>query len=144
MAQMHKLEVVNEVQCCGDKIYRSFTSSAPQLPKYLPKTILSVQVNAEGENRLGTDFVWKFIPDDESATVTNKARLTAVDNENKSVTWTVVEGDTLKYFDSFNFNLDVTPKFGGTSLVKWSVEYEKNNADVPDPIGLMKTLETME
>lgn len=57
-----------------------------------------------------------------------------------------MEGDFMGDFNSFNFNLDITPKSGttdGTSLVKWSVEYEKSNEDVADPVGILKSIELM-
>ncbi|KAI3963018.1 hypothetical protein MKW98_028958 [Papaver atlanticum] len=121
-----------------------FTRDAPQLSKYLPEVIQSVEVIGEGEIRLGTGFVWKcIIPECGSAIVT-KHKITAVDNKNRSITYTVFEGDVMNDFTSFNVNLDITPKFGandGTSLVKWSIEYEKANEDVADPVGILKGCE---
>ncbi|MCL7023466.1 hypothetical protein MKW94_022923 [Papaver nudicaule] len=72
--------------------------------------------------------------------IVSKVNVTAVHNKNRSITWTVLEGDIAKDFKSFNFSLDITPRHGatdGTSMVKWSVEYEKANGDVPDPVGII-------
>ncbi|MCL7044843.1 hypothetical protein MKW94_007185 [Papaver nudicaule] len=138
--ELQKLEVVHLAKSSADKLYRLCTRDAPQLPKYVPEVVLNVEVIGEGpggEIILGTVFVWTFIPVGGSAIV-SKVQVTAVDNKKRSITWTVLEGDIAKDFKSFNFDLDITPKPGatdGTSMVKWSVEYEKANEDVPDPVG---------
>ncbi|KAI3854147.1 hypothetical protein MKX03_022160 [Papaver bracteatum] len=151
MAQLQKLEAVTEVKCCPDKLYRMFTRDAPQLYKYVPKVIESVEVIGEGEIRLGTGFVWTFvltiyvlIISEGGSRMVSKQKITAVDNKNRSITYTVLEGDDMEGFNSFKYNLDITPKSGttdGTSLVKWSVEYEKANEDVADPVGILKACE---
>ncbi|KAI3909516.1 hypothetical protein MKW92_049743 [Papaver armeniacum] len=145
MAQLQKLEAVTEVKCCPDKLYRMFTRDAPQLCKYVPKVIESVEVIGEGEIRLGTGFVWTFVPQGGSRIV-SKQKITAVDSKNRSITYTVLEGDDKEGFNSFKYNLDITPKSGttdGTSLVKWSIEYEKANEDVADPVGILKACESV-
>ena len=55
-----------------------------------------------------------------------------VDEENKTVTMNVVEGDIVKYFKIFKCTIQVTVKDKG-SLVTWSVEYEKLNESGPAP-----------
>ncbi|MCL7039768.1 hypothetical protein MKW94_000217 [Papaver nudicaule] len=144
MAQIRKLESVYEIKCCADKFYQMCTRDAHQIPKYAPKTIKSVQVIGEGEVRVGTGFVWQFVPVGGSTILTIKDTITAVDNKNRSITFTVMEGELMTVFKSFRVNLDVTPKDGatdGTSLAKWSVEYEKAHEDVPDPVGVIKSCE---
>ncbi|KAI3893328.1 hypothetical protein MKW92_017769 [Papaver armeniacum] len=145
MAQTQKLEVVHEVKCCPDKLYHMITRDATQLSKYIPELVESVEVTAteEGEVCLGTGLLWKFVPVGGISTV-SKEKVTAVDNKNRSITSTVIEGDVMTGFKSFKFNLDIAPKSGttdGTSLVKWSVEYEKADEDVADPVGILKSCE---
>ncbi|KAI3876063.1 hypothetical protein MKW92_039143 [Papaver armeniacum] len=143
MAQIQKLEVVHEVKCCADKLYRMCTRDASQLSKYLPNLIKSVEVIGEGETLLGMGFVWNFVAEGGSV-MTGRSVITAVDNKNRSATFTILEGDIMKDFKSFNFSLDITPRSGstnGTSLVKWSVEYEKTSDVAADPVGLLKACE---
>ncbi|KAI3876064.1 hypothetical protein MKW92_039144 [Papaver armeniacum] len=138
MAQIQKLEAVTEVKCCcPDKLYRMFTRDAPQLPKYLPNAFHSVEVIGDGEVRLGTGFVWKTVPHGAGSAILTKQKITAVDNKNRSITYTVFEGDVMKDFNS----LVRSGTTDGTSLVKWSVEYEKANEDVADPVGILKACE---
>ncbi|KAI3989239.1 hypothetical protein MKX01_031525 [Papaver californicum] len=138
MAQ--KLEVVNEVKCCADKFYGMFCHDAPQLPNHLPKLYQSLQIIGGGEFGFGTCVVWKFIQDGGSVIV-NKGKITAINKNNRSLTCSVVEGDLLEDFKSFDFELDITPKTDGASLVKWCIVYVKANEKVPNPTGILKTLE---
>lgn len=62
----------------------------------------------------------------------SKERIEAVDEANKAVTYSVIDGDLVKYYKKFKANLVVIPK-GEGSLVKWSCEYEKASDEVPNP-----------
>lgn len=67
---------------------------------------------------------------------TSKEKIEVVDEEKKSVSYSVIDGDLLKYYKNFKAHLVVTPK-GGGSLVKWSCEFDKASEEVPNP-DLMK------
>lgn len=55
-----------------------------------------------------------------------------MDEEKKTVSYSVIEGDLLKYYKSFKGHISVSPKGEGSS-VKWSCEYEKASEEIPDP-----------
>lgn len=55
-----------------------------------------------------------------------------VDEANKFVTYSVIDGDLLKYYKNFKGTITVVPK-GEGSLVKWSCVFEKASPEVPDP-----------
>ncbi|MBN7124833.1 hypothetical protein BSU01_24550 [Erwinia billingiae] len=55
-----------------------------------------------------------------------------MDEANKTVAYSIVDGELLKYYKSFKGNIIVAPK-GDGSLVKWSCEFEKASHEVPDP-----------
>lgn len=61
-----------------------------------------------------------------------KETVESVDDENKSITFKVVDGEIMNHFKCFKSNLQVKAKDEG-SLVKWGLEYEKVNKDVPNP-----------
>lgn len=51
-----------------------------------------------------------------------------------TVSYSVIEGDLLKYYKSFKGHIVVSPKEDGSgSSVKWSCEFEKASEEVPDP-----------
>ena len=62
----------------------------------------------------------------------SKERIDAVDEAKKSITYSVIDGDLLKYFKSFKGHISLTPKGDGT-LVKWTCDFEKASHEVADP-----------
>ncbi|KZV28768.1 MLP-like protein 423 [Dorcoceras hygrometricum] len=66
----------------------------------------------------------------EQLTLTQK--IESVDEENKTMTYSVVDGDILKLYKSYQATFTVSSKGDGT-LVIYSGVYEKQNEQVPDP-----------
>ncbi|KAI7981929.1 hypothetical protein LOK49_Contig6G00008 [Camellia lanceoleosa] len=65
-----------------------------------------------------------------------KEVIEAIDEENKSVTFKVIEGDLTELYRTFKFTVHVDTK-GENNLVTWTFEYEKKSEDVEDPNTLM-------
>ncbi|RZC92811.1 hypothetical protein C5167_028065 [Papaver somniferum] len=145
MSQIHKLEVEYKAKCPAEKLYTMLTRDAPKLPNYASQTINKCQVlPGDGEVRLGSIFVWDYVQGDKPSAVITKVKITAVDHKNMSLTYTVFEGHLTDDYPSFANILAITPtqRNGNNNfLVKWSVEYEKANEDIPDPTYFMKMLE---
>ena len=66
-------------------------------------------------------------------------KIVALDEVNKSITFELIDGEVTKYFKSFKATLEA----GGVNTVKWSVEYDKVNEDVPHPHSHLQFLGTM-
>lgn len=56
----------------------------------------------------------------------------SIDEENKSITYKIIDGEIAQNYKVFKSTAQVTPK-GNGCLVKWTIEYEKANEDVPTP-----------
>ncbi|KAG8366186.1 hypothetical protein BUALT_Bualt17G0050400 [Buddleja alternifolia] len=97
-----KLEVEVEVKSNAEKIWESIKDSATVLPKALPDKYESI------EEKLGL-----------------------VDEANKTLSHSVVDGAMLKFYNYFKATPTVTPK-GNGSLVKWSCEFDKASDEVPN------------
>ncbi|MCL7032026.1 hypothetical protein MKW94_018981 [Papaver nudicaule] len=85
-----------------------------------------------------------MVTEGKSSVVMTKNKITAVDHENRKITHTVIEGDLAIGYPSFAAAFHITPIQGGgsnKSMVKWSVEYEKENEDVPAPTSFMKLMD---
>ncbi|MED6110442.1 hypothetical protein PIB30_042964 [Stylosanthes scabra] len=66
-----------------------------------------------------------------------KERIEGVDDAKRTLTYSVIDGDLLKYLKSYKGCVSVTPKVDNNgSIVKWSCDYEKASQDVPEPIFL--------
>ncbi|KAM7277010.1 hypothetical protein ACFE04_018876 [Oxalis oulophora] len=61
-----------------------------------------------------------------------KEVIEAVDVENNSITYRVIEGDLMKEYKNFLLTIQVTPK-GTGSNVHWILEYEKISEEVAHP-----------
>lgn len=61
-----------------------------------------------------------------------KDRVEAIDEEDKSVTFKVIEGDLLESFKIFVLTIHVDTS-GEDNLVTWSIDYEKVDESVKDP-----------
>ena len=61
----------------------------------------------------------------------------AIDEENKTITYRVIEGDVLQEYKSFKLIIQNIPK-GEATWVRWTLEYEKLNKNIPHPIKLLE------
>ena len=60
----------------------------------------------------------------------------AIDKENKTVTFKVIEGDILKEYKSFKVIVQAISK-GEATWVRWTIEYEKFNKEIPTLVKLL-------
>ncbi|KAI3897904.1 hypothetical protein MKX03_034275 [Papaver bracteatum] len=146
MTANHKFEVEFKVKCSAEKFYSMMTRNVLKLPTYAPQKIHNVQVlSGEGELRLGSVSVWDYVLDNKPSGVRTQAKVTAMDHQNMSLTFTVVDGYLTDDYTSFANTLTATTptqRDGNYScLVKWSVQYQKANDNVADPTYFMKMLE---
>lgn len=65
----------------------------------------------------------------------SKEKIEAADDAKKTVSYAVIEGDLLKYYDLFKGHITVTPRDNG-SEVKWTAEYHKASPQIPDPTAV--------
>ena len=61
-----------------------------------------------------------------------KESVESIDEENRSITFKVSDGEVLNDYKSYKFTTQAIPK-GEGCLVKWTIEYEKASEDGPDP-----------
>ncbi|KAK9115279.1 hypothetical protein Syun_022076 [Stephania yunnanensis] len=129
----HAIDVESEINCPADKMYDLFKNHLTQLPILFPEIFKSAEV-LEGDGKsIGSVRHWTYLihhTSDEVLEVTEK--ITEVDDENKSLTFSALEGDVLKTYKRFHGKVTVTPK-GTGSLVKWHIIYDKENEDDPHP-----------
>ncbi|EYU33127.1 hypothetical protein MIMGU_mgv1a019445mg [Erythranthe guttata] len=71
-----------------------------------------------------------------------KEIIEALDEENKSVTYKVIEGDLMELYKTFKLTVRVDTT-GEDNVVTWTFEYEKLSEDIPDPHTLMEFFGTM-
>ncbi|XVE85426.1 hypothetical protein DITRI_Ditri17bG0090200 [Diplodiscus trichospermus] len=80
---------------------------------------------------LGAARLWTYKAGGNTEIV--KETLEHVDDEDRTVVFRLLEGEITNSYKSWSSILNVTP-MGEGSLAKWTVEYEKQNENIPDPL----------
>uniref|UniRef100_A0A7N0UEX8 Bet v I/Major latex protein domain-containing protein n=1 Tax=Kalanchoe fedtschenkoi TaxID=63787 RepID=A0A7N0UEX8_KALFE len=130
MAQIRKMDAQVEVKSQADKLYDIFKGKAYLMPKICPDKILNLEILQGDWNSVGAVKLWTFLP---GTSESLKEEVEAIDERNRSITFRVIDGEILKYYDSFKSSVQVTSLGAKGSLVTWSVEFVKSDARIPDP-----------
>ncbi|XAR48047.1 hypothetical protein NMG60_11030748 [Bertholletia excelsa] len=126
-----KLDVEVEIKASADKFWHSIRDSTTLFPRLLPHQYKSIEV-LEGDGKsVGSVRLVHFAEDSPIVKVA-KEKIEAIDEASKTLAYSVIDGDLLKYYKNFKAHLFVSAK-GGASLVKWECHFEKASEDVPDP-----------
>ncbi|CAK9137815.1 unnamed protein product [Ilex paraguariensis] len=131
MASTGKLNVDMEVKSPADKFWESVRNSNTLFPKLFPDQYKSIEV-LEGDGKSVGSVRLVTYAEGLPLVSVSKEKIDAVDEANKTVSYSVVGGELLKYYKNFKAHLTVTPK-GDGSLVLWSCEFEKATEEVVDP-----------
>ncbi|RZC61270.1 hypothetical protein C5167_023038 [Papaver somniferum] len=143
--ESHPVEV--EAKCSADLFYGMFKEDMTQLTNHFPQYFKSVEI-LEGDGKtLGTVKLWKYAlpghPADEEFTV--KETITKVDDENRSITYSVLEGSCLlNTYKDFTVTVSVTPKEGAEDsecIVRWCFDLAKEHDGVPHPHPYMELVD---
>ncbi|EPS70333.1 hypothetical protein M569_04429 [Genlisea aurea] len=128
-----KIEVSVELKSDANKIWESIKESANFFPKALPHQYDSIEV-LEGDGKsIGSVRLVKF-KNGLSEISTTKEKIVDFDEETKTISYTVIDGSLVNYYNNFKASLSVSSINGESgSSVKWSAEFEKTSEQVPDP-----------
>ncbi|XP_057443933.1 MLP-like protein 43 [Lotus japonicus] len=90
-----------------------------------------------GEDWHESDSVkhWTYVIDGKVTTC--KENIEVLDEEKKSMTFNLFEGDVEQHYKILKINLQVIDKDDGGAIAKWSIEYEKVNENVEPPYGYL-------
>ncbi|XP_010272006.1 PREDICTED: MLP-like protein 423 [Nelumbo nucifera] len=128
---MSKIEIAVEVKSPADKFWGAIKESTKLFPEIFPEQYKSIEI-VEGDGQsVGSVRLIKYAEGIPIITF-SKERVETADEESKSVSYTVIDGDISNFYKHFKASLQVVPK-GEGSCVKWSVEYEKATEEVPEP-----------
>ncbi|OMO99695.1 hypothetical protein COLO4_13136 [Corchorus olitorius] len=135
MAQIAKMDAQIEMKSTADNVYDIFKNKLHLLPKISPQEFKGVKL-VEGEwGSLGSVRVWANTASGSVGTA--KETIEAIDDQSKTITYKFSEGKMMKFYKNFKLTLKVLPS-GQGSLVKWTIDFEKQNESIPDPIKHME------
>ena len=79
--------------------------------------------------------------DSDGKVSTCKESIEAIDEQNKSITFNLYDGDISQHYKFFKNTLQVIEKNDGSASAKWTIEFEKINEDVETPYGYLEFLD---
>ncbi|XP_062012411.1 MLP-like protein 43 [Rosa rugosa] len=130
MAQIAKIESHAELKSSAEKFYGFFKNNMSSFVQMFPQIFKNFEVVGGGEIRAGSVTKWTY--DIGEGVMATKIKIQALDDGNTSITFLVLEGHLLKVYNSFKAKLQLTKAGHGGSIVKWTLEFEKANANSPD------------
>ncbi|MED6143643.1 hypothetical protein PIB30_007946 [Stylosanthes scabra] len=129
-----KLEAEIEVKSKADKFWSAIREFATIFSKASPSDYKSIQI-IQGDGKVPGSIYKTTLGQGYELVKTVTERIEGVDEENRTITYSVIDGEVLKYLKSYKGFISVTPKEDDNgSIVKWCCEYEKASQDVPEPI----------
>ncbi|XP_050203822.1 MLP-like protein 423 [Mercurialis annua] len=135
MAASGTLDVEVEIKSSPDKFWNTIRDSTTTFPKLLPDRYQTIEV-LEGDGKAAGSVRLFTYGEGSPLVKISKERIDVMDEAEKKVSYSVIEGDLLKHYKVFKGHIIVLPKENG-SLVKWSCEYEKASDDIEVPNILM-------
>ncbi|KAK1380788.1 Kirola like [Heracleum sosnowskyi] len=130
MGLIGKLICQTSIKTDGDVFHEIFSSRLHHVQTMSPENVHSCDLH-EGEfGKVGSIFNLKYNIDGKQMVA--KERVEAIDEEQKQVTYKVIEGELLKSFKIFVINVHVDTS-GVDNLVTWSLDYEKVDESIKDP-----------
>ncbi|XVE92015.1 hypothetical protein REPUB_Repub01dG0060800 [Reevesia pubescens] len=131
MAQIRKMDCQVEIKCPSDKFYEAFRNKIQLMPEMSNQVIKDIKLVQGDWDSLGAVRQWSIVAGGKCETV--KEMMESADDKNKTIVFKLVEGEIMNSYKSWKSILNVTP-MGNRSLVKWTMEFEKQNESVPDPV----------
>ncbi|OMO99690.1 hypothetical protein COLO4_13144 [Corchorus olitorius] len=133
MAQIRKMDCQVEIKSSAEQFFDAFKNNIHLMPKLANQVIQDVQLVQGDWQSVGCVRFWTFTVG-EGKTETATEQWEAVDDESRMITFKLVGGRLMNDYKSFKSFLKVAPK-GEGSLATWTIEYEKQNDNNPEPVA---------
>ncbi|XP_015895454.3 kirola [Ziziphus jujuba] len=130
MALVGKLEAEVEIKAAAFVVYNIFKTQLHVLPNISSDIVQKVELQEGDWGTLGSVKNWDYTLDGKQLSI--KEKVEVVDDDNKSITFSILDGAILEHYKSFKATIQVTDKEEG-SLVKWTMDYEKLSEEIPHP-----------
>ncbi|XP_034707129.1 MLP-like protein 28 [Vitis riparia] len=134
MGLVGKLEAEILILAPADKFHEVWGGRPHHMSSVSPGKVQKVDLHEGDWGNVGSVIEWSYVIDGKNHVA--KEIVEAIDNENKAVTFKVIEGDLLKEYKSFKAIVQTISK-GETTWVRWTFEYEKLNKEISAPVKLL-------
>ncbi|RZC86477.1 hypothetical protein C5167_030553 [Papaver somniferum] len=143
MTEIHQLHVEDELKnCSADQFYSFLKNDMTTLPQVCPHMFKSFEILAGDGKSAGTIWIVKFATGTSHEEMV-KEKIVAMDDESRTISFSIIEGDLLRKFPKVDYTMTVTPIVTQegrekSCLVKMCAKYEKQNEDTPPPHEYME------
>ncbi|KAI3864405.1 hypothetical protein MKX03_028441 [Papaver bracteatum] len=142
MTEIHQLNAQDELKnCSADQFYSFLKNDMTKLPQVCPHIFKSFEILAGDGKSAGTIWIVKFATGTSHQEMV-KEKIVAMDDESRTISFSIMDGDLLNKFPKVDYTMTVTPIVTQGSeqscLVKMSAKYEKENEDTPPPHEYME------
>ncbi|KAL6529171.1 hypothetical protein OROGR_014794 [Orobanche gracilis] len=118
----------------GDVFHEIFRERPHYISDMSPTHTQKCDLHDGDWGKLGSIIFWNYTHDGKERVA--KEIVESIDEDTKSVTFKVIEGDLMELYKTFKLTVHVDTT-RDDNLVTWTFEYEKLNRNVPDPHSLM-------
>ncbi|KZV46401.1 kirola-like [Dorcoceras hygrometricum] len=132
-----KLSAQIEVKCGGDVFHQLYKHKPHEVSNICSGLVQSCDLHQGSWGEVGSVICWNYMIDGEQKVA--KEIIEAIDEEKKTISFKVIEGDLLEFYRSFKVILQVETN-GDTESVTWIFEYEKMNEDIEEPFTSLRLL----
>ncbi|CAK9318406.1 unnamed protein product [Citrullus colocynthis] len=140
MGLYRKLETYVDIEAPASKFHELIHKNPHHMANIAPDKIQSCELH-EGEwGKVGAILYWNYVHDGKACVA--KDVIEAVDEENNSLTWKMLEGDLLNEYKSFRMTIQCIPKDKG-SMIHFTLEYEKLHENVEDSHSLLELCDSV-
>ncbi|KAF3431976.1 hypothetical protein FNV43_RR26910 [Rhamnella rubrinervis] len=131
-----KLETDVEINAPSTKFHEIFKHRPHHVSNHASDFVQGCDLH-EGEwGAVGSVICWKYFHDGKPKVA--KELVEAIDDENNTITFKVLEGDLMEHYKNFRITIKCIPNGDKESVIRWSVEYEKIHDEIIDPHTLLE------
>ncbi|XP_030468150.1 MLP-like protein 34 [Syzygium oleosum] len=137
---MGQLKRQLELKSSAEKVYDIYRNKCFVFEKIMPLVFPKVELVSGQWNCVGSQRLWTFF--DVNCGIW-KDTVEAIDNEKKSITWTLLDGPVPKArYESLKVEYQFTAKGQGCTATA-VLTFEKKSNDFPDPVKYMDFIHAM-
>ncbi|GAB4828760.1 hypothetical protein Ancab_040615 [Ancistrocladus abbreviatus] len=129
-----KLIAKFELRSSGDLFHEMFSRKPHQIKHVSPQHVQGCEVHKGQFGTPGSIIFWNYALDGKPCVA--KEIVEAIDVENKTITFNVIEGDVTEEYKTFTITIDIKPE-GDTNLVKWTMDHEKLHEGIREPVKIL-------
>ncbi|XP_061350510.1 MLP-like protein 34 [Gastrolobium bilobum] len=135
MALTGKLSIEVGIQASAAKFFKLFATELHDVQNHAD-TVHETMVHQGDWHSIGSVKQWTYTLD--GKVVSCKEKVESIDEEKKTITYSLFDGDVAQKYKTFKLIFQVIDKNDGRAAVNWTIEYERINEDIQPPFSYIE------